>query len=513
MIRVNHLSIRNIKEDRQLLTDLSFVVNPGEKIALIGEEGNGKSSILKALLGLPLPGFEVEGNAYLDEPVGYLEQNILERWGNTNVLDYFLLDKPGGEIEDYNILAKIPAVLTKMGFPSSSYDEKKDLREFSGGEVIKLALAKLEIRDYHSFLLDEPSNDLDLESLALLKAFILERKEPLLFVSHDEDLLESCASGLLHLEQLKHKSEPKVTFVRIPYEDYKERREDLFEKQTQVVEKKQAELQTKKEKWAKIYQEVKYDQDQCVRVPTQGRLLKKKMKTLLSAKKRFEKEEKEIGDKPEADPVLHLVFPEAVSVPNWKRILEFHGPLSLGDRLLLPQIDFDLLGPAKIALVGRNGIGKSTFLKALYEKNEGRADIKLGYMPQNYLDAFNKGGTILSFLCPSSQKEDITRTRLFLGSLRYTSEEMLYPLSSCSGGQKAKLFFLKMVLDEDNVLLLDEPTRNLSPFSSEMLYSLLSTYQGAVLAVSHDKRFLKRLNFQGYRMDENGIHPFPLESL
>ena len=144
----------------------------------------------------------------------------------------------------------------------------------------------------------------------------------------------------------------KATFARIPYEEYKARRKDLIIKKTQVVEKKEAELALQKKRWAKIYQEVKYDQDQCVRDPETGRLLKKKMKTLLSAKKHFEKEEAAIGEKPEGDPYLHLVFPENVALPNGKRVLGYSGPLFRGDKLLIPQVDLQLYGPGETAIIG-----------------------------------------------------------------------------------------------------------------------------------------------------------------
>lgn len=506
MLQVNRLTITNIKEGRVLIKDLSFVVNLGERIALIGEEGNGKSTLLKYLMDLPLPGFETEGTKSLDGPVGYLEQDLRLRWGNTNVLDYFLLDEPNGTIEDYNLLGKIPAYLEKARFPRASYKEEKSLSEFSGGELVRLALAKLQLRDYRTILLDEPSNDLDLESLTLLKEFLLSVSVPVLFVSHDERLISSCANGILHLEQIKRKSEMQVTFARIPYEEYKSRRQDLFEKETQVIEKKESQLQEKKERWAKIYQEVKYDQDQCVRDPTTGRLLKKRMKRLLVTKRQLEKEEEAIGEKPEGDPFLNLVFPPSVSVANTKRILAFHGPLIREKRVLIPQVDLDLIGPGQSVLIGPNGIGKSTLLEALYEDNKKRKDIRLGYMPQNYEASFPADGTILSFLCSDSRKETITHVRLYLGSLRYTSEEMLYPLSSLSGGQKAKLFLLKMVLEEKNVLLLDEPTRNLSPFSVRMLDSLLDSFQGRALIVSHDSAFIERRGFEILSLDQDGIH-------
>lgn len=488
-----------------MIHDLSFVVNPGERIGLIGEEGNGKSTLLKWLMGLPLPGFETEGGKSLDGPIGYLEQDPRFRWGKTNVLDYFLLDEPGGAVENYALLGKVPAFLGKAHFPRDSFAPEKTLGEFSGGEAVRLALAKLQIRDYRGFLLDEPSNDLDQESLSLLRAFLLSVSSPVLFVSHDEALLRACATGILHLEQVRRKSEMKATFVRIPYEDYKARRADFFAKETRVIAKKESQLAQKKQRWAEIYQEVKHDQDQCVRDPETGRLLKKRMKRLLSAKKHLEKEKDAIGEKPEGDPFLDLVFPPSVGVANGKRILSFHGPLMRGGRIVIPQIDFDLIGPGQNVLVGPNGIGKSTLLEALYELNKNRADIRLGFMPQNYEESFPSAGTILSFLCSDSRKETLTRARLYLGSLRYTSAEMLSLLSSLSGGQKAKLFLLKMVLEEKNVLLLDEPTRNLSPFSARMLDSLLDSFQGCALIVSHDASFIERRHLPIMTLTDKGI--------
>jgi ATPase subunit of ABC transporter with duplicated ATPase domains len=505
MIQVNKLSIIKIQEGRPLIKDLSFIINSGEKIALIGEEGNGKSTLLKYLMDLPLPGFEAEGNKSLDGPVGYLEQDLRLRWGETNVLDYFLLDDPDGVIEDYTLLGEIPAFLEKEHFPKESFSPTKTMGEFSGGEIVRLALAKLKLRPYRSFLLDEPSNDLDLESLSLLREFLHRVSVPVLFVSHDERLISDCATGILHLEQVKRKSEMKVTFTRVPYEEYQERRQDLFEKETQVILKKESQFKEKKKRWSQIYQEVKNDQNQCVRDPESGRLLKKRMKRLLVGKKQLEKEENSIGEKPEGDPFLNLVFPPSCIVANGKRILSFHGPLFRDSRLLIPRIDLDLIGPGQNALVGANGIGKSTLLEALYKANKDRTDIRLAYMPQDYEKSFPSHGTILSFLCADERKETVTRVRLYLGSLRYTSEEMLYPLSCLSGGQKAKLFLLKMVLEEKNVLLLDEPTRNLSPFSVRMLDSLLESFQGRALIVSHDSAFIERRHLTVLSLGQNGI--------
>lgn len=172
---------------------------------------------------------------------------------------------------------------------------------------------------------------------------------------------------------------------------------------------------------------------------------------------------------------------------------------------MISEIDLDLIGPGKNALIGPNGIGKSTLLETLYEVNQDRQDIRLGYMPQSYEEDFPKEGTILSFLCSDSSKDSETRVRGYLGSLRFKSEEMLYPLSSLSGGMKAKLYLLKMVLEKKNVLLLDEPTRNLSPFSAKMLDNLLDSFKGCALIVSHDQTFLARQDIKTFALSKEGL--------
>jgi ATPase subunit of ABC transporter with duplicated ATPase domains len=297
-------------------------------------------------------------------------------------------------------------------------------------------------------------------------------------VSHDERLISDCATGILHLEQVKRKSEMKVTFARIPYASTKKDGRTSSKKRCQVIAKKESQLKEKKERWAKIYQEVKDDQDQCVRDPETGRLLKKRMKRLLVGKKQLEKEENCHRGKARRRPVPQSRFPAVLK--RGKRQKDPLIPWTViyrDSQLLIPHLDLDLVGPGQNALVGANGIGKSTLLEALYEANKDRKDIRLGLHAPNYEESFSSHGTILSFLCADERKETLTRVRLYLGSLRYTSEEMLYPLSCLSGGQKAKLFLLKMVLEEKNVLLLDEPTRNLSPFSVRMLDSLLDSFK------------------------------------
>lgn len=508
MLRASHLTLVDEQHERTLVKDLSFLVTPGDKIAVIGEEGNGKSSLLKVLLGERPPHLAISGTIEKEGRVGYLEQDIRGRWGDDNVVDFLLAEHPGAlvDMEDYNSLAKLPAILGEVHFPLGSYNTEKNLREFSGGELVKLGLAKLLLHSYDLLLLDEPSNDLDLESIGFLRGFLLQTRLPLLFVSHDVGLLSSVATGVIHLEQTIDKKEPISLFAHVTYPQYVEQRSRALAHQTQVGLKQRAQLEEKEEKWRHIYEQVKYDQDQCVRDPITGRLLKKKMKVLLSQRNHLEKEKENLTPIPEGDVLLKLKFQEGVAIPNGKRILEFEGPLLLGERTLVKEIHFELIGPEKVALVGTNGIGKSTLLRQLYERNKNRTDIQIGYMPQAYDEMMADDETPLSFLAETGDKDEETRNRQYLGSLLFTREEMAYPLASCSGGMKAKLFLLRLVLRKANVLLLDEPTRNLSPLSAPVIEGLLSAFPGAILAVSHDVTFLRAVFPKILQLTPEGIH-------
>ena len=162
-------------------------------------------------------------------------------------------------------------------------------------------------------------------------------------------------------------------------------------------------------------------------------------------------------------------------------------------------------GPEKIGIVGPNGAGKSTLLKRVADELLPRSDLRAAYMPQDYGDLLLGDKTPVEVLAPSGRKDDVTRARTLLGNMKYKAEEMEHPAAGLSGGQRAKLLFLSMVLGGANVLVLDEPTRNFSPLSAPVIRRVLADFPGVIISVSHDRLYLDEVCTRVLELTENGL--------
>ena len=163
------------------------------------------------------------------------------------------------------------------------------------------------------------------------------------------------------------------------------------------------------------------------------------------------------------------------------------------------------IGSEKICITGINGAGKTTLLKKIVEELSKRNDIKMEYMPQNYEDLLELDVTPVDYLDKTGDKEERTRIRTYLGSLKYTPDEMNHPIGELSGGQKAKIFLLKMSLSGANVIILDEPTRNFSPLSGPVIRKLIRDFPGAVISISHDRKYIEEVCDKIYRLNAEGL--------
>ena len=187
--------------------------------------------------------------------------------------------------------------------------------------------------------------------------------------------------------------------------------------------------------------------------------------------------------------------------------------LKIEEHILVRNINFELLGQEKIGIIGKNGVGKSTFLKELRHLLKEKRSITLGYMPQNYHDILNEADSPIDFLTSTGEAIEREKILTHLASLQFTRNEVHHPIFQLSGGQKAKLLLLKMVLDQANVLLLDEPTRNFSPTSQPQIRKLFTSYTGAFITVSHDRTFLKEVCQKIYYLTETGLEQVRKEQL
>ena len=499
MLELKNVYINLISDSRQIVENFSFALNRGDKAVIIGEEGNGKSTLLKYIYDekLIIGYCEYSGTVIKKGRLAYLPQTMDKRHMEMSLHEYF----SGADIP-----AHVDAI-SYLGLSPDFFESPQIIKTLSGGEKVKIQIAKILMDEPDVLLLDEPTNDLDIETLEWLENFIGNTKLPVLFVSHDETLIENTANVIIHIEQLIRKSKPRITVTHSRYTDYLRMREHAFQKQAQVAKKQRDDYKKQMEGWQQIYNRVEHEQRTITRQdPGGARLLKKKMKSVLAQKKRFERESEDFLDFPEQEEAIITKFSGDITVPKGKVILDFSLPvLRIGEKILSRNIRLFVAGNEHIGITGKNGAGKSTLLSVLWEELRKRSDITACYMPQDYSQNLDYDKTPVQYLAENYTKEEITRARTYMGCMRFSHEEMTGKIGALSAGQKAKILFLDMVLREANVLLLDEPTRNFSPLSGPVIRKSLKNFGGAIISVCHDRKYLEEVCDKVYKLTENGL--------
>lgn len=506
MLQIQHLNLSMKRDLRELLRDFSFTLNPGDRAALIGEEGNGKSTLLKLIYDESL----IEGYAEWSGSIsregmtfGYLSQELTAEDGERTVYEFCC--------EEEAFLDSSPKELNEtaatLGLPMELFYDQRRMKTLSGGEKVKLRMALLTLKRVDVYLLDEPSNDLDIPTLRWMENFIKTCSAPVLYISHDETLLENTANVIVHLEQLRRKTLPRWKVARLPYRQYVEERLQKFAHQEQVAKKEREEDKKRQEKIRRMEQKVQRDLDTISRAdPSGGRLLKKKMKSVKSMEHRYDRERQDMTELPDSEDAILVRFQEDIALPDGKTVLDFSlARLEVSDKTLAKNIKLFVRGPEHVCIIGKNGVGKTTLLRKIAEELLPRTDIKAAYMPQDYGETVDQSLTPVEFLARSGKKEELTRVKTCLGSMKYTPEEQGHSIEELSGGQKAKLFFLKMILDGNNVLILDEPTRNFSPLSGPVIRGVLREFDGCILSVSHDRKYIREACGTLYELTESGL--------
>ncbi|MBO4358672.1 MAG: ABC-F family ATP-binding cassette domain-containing protein [Erysipelotrichaceae bacterium] len=496
MLKIQDLTITTNK-GRVLLKDFSFVLNDNDKIALIGEEGNGKSTILKIIAGIDVSSYvSHEGQIIADGRIAYLPQTLDEEDLRKDVASFISDELEYGRL--YSCAAGMKVDVTPL--------LERKMYTLSGGERVKISLLKILYQQPDMLLLDEPTNDLDLKTLIWLEEFIRNTDLPMIFISHDETLLENCAEGILHLEQLKRKTESHITFSGTDYRTYRKYRSDFIDKNNMIARKEKAEFNKQMEKWRKIYQRVDHEQKTISRQdPHGGFLLKKKMHSVKAQGRQLEEKEKNLTKKYEPEEAIDIFF-EHVDINPGKEILRLHLPeLTVDEKILAENIDLTVFGNDKICIIGDNGSGKSTLIKMIAETLLQRDDINAGYMPQNYWEVMDYDISPVDYLWDGYSIREKGKIQSYLGALKFTTEEMSHAIRELSEGQKCKILMVKMILDGNDVLILDEPTRNLSPLSNPRIRQILNEYEGCIISVSHDRKYIEEVADKVYELDEDGL--------
>lgn len=490
---IENLTIRDLK-NHCLLDQFSFTLGLHEKVGIIGEEGNGKSTLLKAIYCQKLIEDYTGISGIIDtqnQTLGYFSQQMESKWDSVFVWEYLLKKDIDDEIEDYNMLSSYEKECIQYHIDPELVTRDQKVAILSGGEKVKLRLLKVLHFPCDVLLLDEPTNDLDIDTLEWLEKLLVELNKPVLFISHDETLLKNVANVIIHLEQRNKKNKCVHTIYRGSYEAYVNFRGGKIHKDTQIARKEKQEYIKKKQQLNDIQNAVHDALNDTVRNPGAAAKLAKKMRNIKAVDNRLENEGYHKID----------TFEEAIDVKFYningiarKIILDMQDEkIAIHNRVLLDNVNLVVTGQEKVVITGRNGSGKSLLIKRIYEMLHQRSDISFGYMPQNYEDAFCNHQNAVEFLMLDQTKEEVSAARELLGRMKFTREEMLYPLNQLSEGQKSKLYILLFIRKKCNVLLLDEPTRNLSPLTNPVIRHILKQYDGCILCVSHDRLLIEEV--------------------
>lgn len=324
MLKIENLSLYHRRDLTPIVNDLTLTLRDGERLALIGEEGNGKSTLLRCIAGdeSVRDYVEITGRVITDRRPGYLPQELPAHERELSAYEFFC--------ESDVFFEKTPKELgelcAQLSLPSDVFYSEQRMADFSGGERVKLQLARCLLCQPDLLLLDEPSNDLDGETVSWLEDFLVSCGLNVLFVSHDETLLARAATGVLLLERLRHRQLPRATISRTGYDDFVRTRAASFAHQEQVARKAREEYREKMRKYEQIRSKVEHDQNAISRGnPAGGRLLKKKMHAVMATGRRFEREKENMTAMPEAEEAIFAKL-SCAPLPPAKTVLDLNLP-------------------------------------------------------------------------------------------------------------------------------------------------------------------------------------------
>ena len=471
----------------EIFSNVSFLLKIGEKAALVGPNGVGKSTLLKILAGEETA--DSGTIAWLREPLlcQYVPQ--MPKFGQST--PWSILSH---EAQRLGVLAKgTPAeAISRFGFTEDEAHLPAD--QLSGGQKTRLALAKAWLCRPDLLLLDEPTNHLDIDALRRLEEFILTYNGSMLIVSHDRAFLDNVVSRVLELG-------PRgITEYQGNYTAYREAKEKRFQSEMAGYEAEQKRIRKLE---AAIEQQMRQFH-RSHRIAGQHDFYRSKAKKLAKSAKakmrRLEKMKKTSIPKPRAEP--HISFQGFESKESGRRLILAENLGKAYNKILFQNGNFAILRGDKVGLIGPNGAGKTTLLRMFLgeeEPTQGYLWVSpsafIGYLDQE-MEELNSSNTVLDEVrsCLSDQtRDEITRVRTFLAQMLFRQEELEKPVSVLSVGEKKRVAMAKLLLSSYNLLLLDEPTDHLDLQSRERLEEALSDYDGTLVLISHDRYLLRKV--------------------
>ncbi|MCL2650787.1 MAG: ABC-F family ATP-binding cassette domain-containing protein [Candidatus Azobacteroides sp.] len=492
-----------------LFDDISFVVDKKDRVALVGRNGAGKSTMLKIFAGINTP---TRGRVSMpkDVTIGYLPQQMILTDERTVLeeasLSFEHIQKMEAEIDslnlelaertDYdseayhqiiekvttlhdqfhlegasNFQAEVERTLLGLGF--SRNDFNRPTSEFSGGWRMRIELAKLLLKRPDILLLDEPTNHLDIESIQWLENFLSTRANAVILVSHDRAFLDNVTQRTIEI------SLGRIYDYKVNYSKYVVLRKERREQQMRAYENQQKQIGDTEA----FIERFRYKATKSVQVQSRIKQLGKI--------ERIEVDE-------EDNAALRLKFPPAPRSGSYPVIME-NVSKSYGDHLVFENVNLTINRGDKIAFVGKNGEGKSTLVKCIMEqipytgKLQLGHNVKIGYFAQNQADMMNEKLTVFDTIDQVAVGDIRTKIRDILGAFMFGGEASDKKVAVLSGGERTRLAMIRLLLEPVNLLILDEPTNHLDMRSKDILKDALKEFDGTIIVVSHDREFLSGL--------------------
>lgn len=522
MFSVNQLSVQF--NGNFLFDDVSFIINPKDRIGLVGKNGAGKTTLLRIMSGELLP---EQGHMVLPagSTVGYLPQEMELISGRTvfdealqafekvlalqkeiehlnrqisEIKDYEspsylkLLDRLSHANEEFSLFggntmeADAGRVLSGLGFEQSDFI--RPLTEFSGGWKMRVELAKLLLRRPDLLLLDEPTNHLDIESIQWLEEFLTNYNGALVLVSHDRAFLDNVTRRTIEI------SLGRITDYKAGYSEYVELMMERREQQFAAYSNQQKQI------------------EQVERFITRFRAKSTKARQVKSKQKYLDKIERVEIDEVDTS-AIHFRFPAA---PHSGKVVVECKNLSkaYGEKMVLQNLDLAITRGEKVAFVGRNGEGKTTLSRIIVKELscEGNMtlghQVSIGYFAQNQAELLDMEKTVFQTIDDVAVGDMRPRVRGLLGSFLFSGEAIDKKVKVLSGGEKSRLAIAKLLLTPVNLLVLDEPTNHLDMVSKDILKSALLEFKGTLIVVSHDRDFLQGLTEKVFEFRNKGIRQY-----
>lgn len=514
-----------------LFKDISFAINDKDRIALMGKNGAGKSTMLKIIAGSRAPS-KGRVSAPKDSVIAYLPQHLMtddcrtvfeeasqafaqifEMENRINLLNEELASRSDYEsaeyyaiieevsalsekfysIEEINFDAEVEKILIGLGFNRSDFN--RPTSEFSGGWRMRIELAKILLRKPDLILLDEPTNHLDIESVQWLEEFLINSAKAVMVISHDRAFVDNLTTRTIEITM------GRIYDYKVNYSKYLELRRERREQQQKQYDEQQKMIADNQE----FIERFKGTYSKTNQVQSRVKMLEKL--------ELIEVDEEDTS-------ALRLRFPPSPRSGSFPVVTEGLSK-SYGDHLVFADASFSIVRGEKVAFVGKNGEGKSTLVKAIMGEIDYQGqltmghNVMVGYFAQNQASLLDEETTVFQTIDDVAKGDIRTKIKDILGAFMFSGDSWNKKVKVLSGGERTRLAMIKLLLEPVNLLILDEPTNHLDLKTKDILKSALMDYDGTLIVVSHDRDFLNGLvskvyEFGGRRVKEHlsGIAEF-----